>query len=447
MADGYVQVEADSTGKKVDTEELAGGTHRERMILAGTTLAAVAPVTNADPSTTAYGLPTRPIAYPPPVTASGTLDALDEAVTLEIQNRPYVGITLSGGTTADMQVIAESLTDAGTWDERYMLTGDNLQAVDDLPHAVEDIRTYTVITNPADTQVRLRVYAYTSGSIDVTVKASHQFPAGFLLAAVAGAFQMIPASLGALNAEIVVPCGIRPNVCFALAAGTLAATVVVEGSLDSHSTSWPFTLSFHDGVNMLQSKAFTNPNSATFLRPILSGALQRVRLRVSSYTSGAAVAYARASHVADPLGILVASGTLEGQPKTLIAQTMAGNDGTSHRHLQLRAATPAVADYGVVTREARAAAVGTRTQVADNAADVLILAANASRIGATVFNDSTVALYLGLGTTTASTTNYTVQIAANGYYETPPYFTGQIRGIWASDPGTGAARVTELTQS
>lgn len=86
-----------------------------------------------------------------------------------------------------------------------------------------------------------------------------------------------------------------------------------------------------------------------------------------------------------------------------------------------------------------------RTQVNDSASDVILLASNSSRKGATVFNDSSALLYLGLGTTTVTSTNYSVKIFSNGYYEIPFSFTGEIRGIWATDPNDGAARVTELT--
>lgn len=87
----------------------------------------------------------------------------------------------------------------------------------------------------------------------------------------------------------------------------------------------------------------------------------------------------------------------------------------------------------------------TRTQVADSASDGLILAANTARLGATIWNDSSAVLYLGLGTTTVTTTNYTAQLSEGAYYEVPFGFTGEVRGIWATDPGDGGARVTELT--
>ena len=100
---------------------------------------------------------------------------------------------------------------------------------------------------------------------------------------------------------------------------------------------------------------------------------------------------------------------------------------------------------GTVTTKETRAATGANTTVADSATSVTILASNANRLGATVSNDSSAVLYLLLGSTTASATNYTVRMAQNGYYEVPFGYTGQLTGIWASDPGDGAARVTEIT--
>jgi hypothetical protein len=72
---------------------------------------------------------------------------------------------------------------------------------------------------------------------------------------------------------------------------------------------------------------------------------------------------------------------------------------------------------------------------------VQLLAANADRLGATIFNDSSAILYVRLGTT-ASTSNFTVKMVADAYYEVPFNYTGRIDGIWAS--ATGNARITEL---
>jgi hypothetical protein len=75
---------------------------------------------------------------------------------------------------------------------------------------------------------------------------------------------------------------------------------------------------------------------------------------------------------------------------------------------------------------------------------VTLLAAQPNNVSARmVFNDSSAVLYLKFGTG-ASTTSYTTQVAAGGYYEVPgpgPY-GGAITGVWAS--ATGAALCTEV---
>jgi len=89
-------------------------------------------------------------------------------------------------------------------------------------------------------------------------------------------------------------------------------------------------------------------------------------------------------------------------------------------------------------------ATATTSSVNDTASSAQLLASTSTRLGATFFNDSTSILYLKLGTT-ASTTDYTVQIPAGGYYELPyPIYTGRIDGIWSAD-ASGAVRITELT--
>lgn len=82
------------------------------------------------------------------------------------------------------------------------------------------------------------------------------------------------------------------------------------------------------------------------------------------------------------------------------------------------------------------------SSVPDSASSVTLLAANPDRLGGTVYNDSTVELFITLGAT-SSLTAFTVAVPADGYYELPSGWVGPVSGIWASD-GSGAARVTEL---
>ncbi len=88
------------------------------------------------------------------------------------------------------------------------------------------------------------------------------------------------------------------------------------------------------------------------------------------------------------------------------------------------------------------APTATLSNVAGSASSVTILAANTSRVGAAVYNDSSAILYLKFGTT-ASTSSFTTKLFPDGYYEVPAGYTGILDGIWAS--AVGSARVTELT--
>ena len=106
-------------------------------------------------------------------------------------------------------------------------------------------------------------------------------------------------------------------------------------------------------------------------------------------------------------------------------------------------ANPANNDYGLVVRDlGQRAATPSQSSVAGNASSVSLLAANAARLGATIYNDSTANLYVRLGST-ASSSNFTIKLAPNDYYEVPFNYTGAINGIW--DSATGNARITELT--
>ena len=91
--------------------------------------------------------------------------------------------------------------------------------------------------------------------------------------------------------------------------------------------------------------------------------------------------------------------------------------------------------------------VSTLSNVASSASNVTLLAANTKRSMATFFNDSTQICYLKFGAT-ATSSSYTVQLAAGAYYELPAcdgrgVYQGIIDGIWAG--ANGNMRVTSLT--
>lgn len=90
-------------------------------------------------------------------------------------------------------------------------------------------------------------------------------------------------------------------------------------------------------------------------------------------------------------------------------------------------------------------ATGTQTSVNDTGSSTTLLAANSSRKGFTIFNDSTEILYVKFGAT-ASTSSFATKLMPGDYYEALSgcIYTGIIDGIWANN-ASGAARITEFT--
>lgn len=118
-----------------------------------------------------------------------------------------------------------------------------------------------------------------------------------------------------------------------------------------------------------------------------------------------------------------------------------GTGGASAWKTDGSAVTQPVSVAATVTTKEVRAATPTQTSVAASATNVTLLASNAARLGATIYNDSSINMFLKLGAT-ASATSFTLKIAAAGYYEIPFGYTGIVDGLW--DSATGSARITEL---
>lgn len=71
-----------------------------------------------------------------------------------------------------------------------------------------------------------------------------------------------------------------------------------------------------------------------------------------------------------------------------------------------------------------------------------ISASNVSRKGLTIFNEGPGLLYVTLGTSTTTSSSYTVRMSAGDYYEVPFGYIGLVGGIFGT---AGNARVTEIT--
>lgn len=81
------------------------------------------------------------------------------------------------------------------------------------------------------------------------------------------------------------------------------------------------------------------------------------------------------------------------------------------------------------------------SSVASSASNVTLLAANSTRLGATVYNDSSAVLYIKLGPT-ASLSDFTIRLFPKCYWEVPFGYTGKIDGFWVAV--SGSARIGEL---
>jgi hypothetical protein len=95
---------------------------------------------------------------------------------------------------------------------------------------------------------------------------------------------------------------------------------------------------------------------------------------------------------------------------------------------------------GSVTALDEDSSTGTHANVTGTGSSVALIASNANRKGATIYNDSGVTAYVKLGTG-ASSTSFAVKMVDQSYYEVPFKYTGVIEGLWAS----GSIRVVELT--
>jgi len=87
-------------------------------------------------------------------------------------------------------------------------------------------------------------------------------------------------------------------------------------------------------------------------------------------------------------------------------------------------------------------ATSVTSSVSGSTSNSNFLPSNGTRLGATIYNDSSALLYIKLGAV-ASVTDYTIKLFPLSYYEVPYGYTGQIDGIWSN--ATGFVRISELT--
>lgn len=122
MADQYVQVAPDSTGKKIDNSELVVGANtveRQRIVVSGAAATELADVKNAAP-TTEFGLVTRNIPSGTQAVSAASLPLPTGAATSALQTQPGVDIgdvtvnNAAGASAVNVQDGGNSITVDGT---------------------------------------------------------------------------------------------------------------------------------------------------------------------------------------------------------------------------------------------------------------------------------------------------------------------------------------------
>ena len=95
----------------------------------------------------------------------------------------------------------------------------------------------------------------------------------------------------------------------------------------------------------------------------------------------------------------------------------------------------------IVRKQTTSAAVSTASA---NTSDAEVLALNADRMGATFFMDGNATCYIKLGGA-ASSSDFSVRIVNNGYYELPEGYTGSIHAAFSVTDAGIKLRITELS--
>lgn len=218
--------------------------------------------------------------------------------------------------------------------------------------------------------------------------------------------------------------------------GTIVATDEVTYSGDTSK------------VQIVQLSSVTGAEGSKTIEKIGGDAANGLDVDVSRIASAASPdigAVADAAVVTDTTGSL--SGKLRGLVKWAF-ERMPASLGQKAMAASLpvvlasdQAAIPVTT--GTVTTTTTRPATCTLANVAYSATNQTLLASNAARLGATIFNDADRDLYVKFGTT-ASATSFNVKMAAGSYFEVPFAYTGIIDALWASG-GAGSARVGELT--
>lgn len=267
------------------------------------------------------------------------------------------------------------------------------------------------------------------------------------------------------NGDTVVVNVQRYSNVMAYCTGTFSTVnCIFEGSLDG--TNWFQVQAVRTNANTIATTTGNLSAAPTYAYELSVNALHSFRIRATAYTSGTQTwTVVPGTYATEPIPAAQASatqpvsGTVTATPSGIqlgVAEDAAisgnalriGMKASNAIHTAMSAdndmVSPATDRRGQQFVLPGRASTATLTSVADAATSATILAANTSRMGAIIHNNSTAILYIKFGAT-ASATSYTYRLEPNATWEmAAPVYTGIIDGIWSAN-ASGSAYITEQT--
>ena len=247
--------------------------------------------------------------------------------------------------------------------------------------------------------------------------------------------------------------------------GTFAGVnCTFEGSIDA-GTTWFAVRAIRTNANTIELTTGVLGAAPAYAWELSVNALTNFRVRATAWTSGTQTwVMAPGTYATEPIpaaqvsATQPVSGTVTATPSGValgVADDAAISGNAIRQGIKASNAihTAMSADNDMVTPAADRrgqqfvmpgrAATATLTNATGSATSATILAANTSRMGVILVNDSTATLYLKFGAT-ASATSFTYKLDPGMTWEmAAPLYTGAIDGIWTA--AAGAARITEQT--
>lgn len=181
---------------------------------------------------------------------------------------------------------------------------------------------------------------------------------------------------------------------------------------------------------------------------VLPGGATHVRVTSASGSSGSCVVTLKAGNASNAIAYAIGVPDSDGGTPTGALLVM-GRDGTGGTVRSIRVSVnryerQSVPGLLVITHPATNN-VATITKTADTATATQLAAQNVHRYKAIVTNTSSAVLYVLLENSgTAAVTRFTKRLQQWESWEVPDAWIGEIKGVWATDPGDGEAIVTEF---